>query len=75
MGNRPMEVFIRSWTLIPSKGGKFEVTVNGQLVYSKKAQGRHAEPGEVQAAVRAILLSLYPDAERILDHPELIEED
>jgi hypothetical protein len=25
----------------------FEVTVGGKLVYSKKALGRHAEPGEV----------------------------
>jgi selenoprotein W-related protein len=25
----------------------FEVTVDGRLVFSKKALGRHAEPGEV----------------------------
>jgi selenoprotein W-related protein len=29
--------------LIPSSGGAFEVTVDDELVYSKKATGRHAE--------------------------------
>jgi selenoprotein W-related protein len=33
--------------LIESSGGLFEVTVDGKLVFSKKALGRHAEPGEV----------------------------
>jgi selenoprotein W-related protein len=33
--------------LVESSGGVFEVTVDGQLVFSKKALGRHAEPGEV----------------------------
>lgn len=33
--------------LIPGKGGVFELNVNGQLLYSKKATGRHAEEGEV----------------------------
>jgi hypothetical protein len=31
----------------------FEVTVNGQLVFSKKAIGRHAQPGEVVRLMRA----------------------
>jgi len=34
-------------TLIPSDGGRFEVTVNDRLLYSKLKLGRHAEPGEV----------------------------
>jgi len=38
--------------LVPSDGGKFEVTVDGDLLYSKKRSGRHAEPGEVVEAVR-----------------------
>ena len=29
--------------LIPGSGGVFEVTIDGELVYSKKATGRHAE--------------------------------
>ena len=38
---------IKSLTLIPSSGGRFEVVVDDQLIYSKKATGRHAEPGEI----------------------------
>ena len=33
--------------LIPSGGGRFELVVDGDLVYSKKATGRHANDGEV----------------------------
>ncbi len=33
--------------LIESSGGMFEVQVDGDLVFSKKALGRHAEAGEV----------------------------
>ncbi len=33
--------------LIPSSGGIFDVTVDGKLVFSKKALGRHAKPGEI----------------------------
>jgi selenoprotein W-related protein len=33
--------------LIPSDGGKFEIEVNGRLLYSKLETNRHAEPGEV----------------------------
>jgi selenoprotein W-related protein len=32
---------------VKSSGGVFEVTVDGRLAFSKKALGRHAEPGEV----------------------------
>jgi selenoprotein W-related protein len=38
--------------LVPSSGGAFEVRVDDELVFSKKTLGRHAEPGEVVAAVR-----------------------
>jgi selenoprotein W-related protein len=41
--------------LTPSHGGRFEVTVNGRLIYSKLATGRHAQPGEVEGLVRKIL--------------------
>jgi selenoprotein W-related protein len=34
---------------VKSRGGVFEVTLDGELVYSKKASGRHPEPGEVVA--------------------------
>ena len=39
-------------TLVPSSGGVFEVTVDGSLVYSKKALRRHAQPGEVLELIR-----------------------
>jgi selT/selW/selH-like putative selenoprotein len=40
--------------LIQSSGGLFEVTVDGRLVFSKKASRRHAEPGEVLKAVQQL---------------------
>lgn len=57
---RQIEAFIRSWNMIPSTGGRFEVTVNGELVFSKKALGRHAEPGEVRAAILQKLEQVRP---------------
>jgi selenoprotein W-related protein len=33
--------------LIPSSGGVFEVTVDGNLIFSKKALRRHPQPGEI----------------------------
>jgi len=33
--------------LIPGHGGVFDVTVDGKLIYSKKAVGRFPQPGEV----------------------------
>jgi selenoprotein W-related protein len=38
---------IQSLTLIPSKGGKFEVSVNGNLIFSKLQTQRHAAAGEI----------------------------
>ena len=40
--------------LIQGSGGLFEVTVDGQLVYSKKATGRHAAQGEVRQAIERL---------------------
>jgi selenoprotein W-related protein len=50
-----VEPEIGSVTLVPSDGGRFEVTVNGALLYSKLQTGRHAEPGEVMSLLRAHL--------------------
>jgi len=36
-------------TLTPSEGGRFEVTINDRLIYSKLETHRHVEPGEVTA--------------------------
>lgn len=46
---------IQEFTLIPSRGGVFEVIVDGELVYSKKETGRHTDYQEVGPAVRAVL--------------------
>jgi selenoprotein W-related protein len=38
--------------LISSSGGRFEVSLDGELLYSKAATGRHAQPGEVLTLFR-----------------------
>jgi selenoprotein W-related protein len=52
---------IESLELVPSSGGVFEVTLDGDLVFSKAALGRHAEEGEVAASIRE---RLGPEVER-----------
>jgi len=52
---KDFEPEIDSVRLIPSDGGRFEITVNGTLLYSKLQTGRHAEPGEVIKLLRAHL--------------------
>ena len=34
-------------TLIPGSGGVFDVTVDGKLIFSKKAAGRFPHDGEI----------------------------
>jgi selenoprotein W-related protein len=46
---------IDSLTLIPGPSGIFDVTVNGELIFSKYAEHRHADPGEVLALFRPII--------------------
>ncbi len=41
------EHLIESVALVPSDGGRFEVSVNGKLVFSKLETHRHAEEGEI----------------------------
>lgn len=36
-------------TLTPTGGGRFELSVDGTLVFSKEALGRHLVPGEALA--------------------------
>jgi len=52
---KQFEDTIEAVSLIPSDGGRFEVTVNDRLVYSKLNTGRHAQPGEVLGLVRQAL--------------------
>jgi len=49
---KQFEETVEAISLVPSDGGRFEVTVNGKLVYSKLHTNRHAEPGEVVGLVR-----------------------
>ena len=49
---KAFEQEIESINLFPSEGGRFEVSVNGKLIYSKLETRRHAEPGEVLGLVR-----------------------
>ena len=58
LGNELLKEFeydIENLTLVPSDGGKFEVTVGEKLVYSKLQTHRHAELGEVVGLVRKAL--------------------
>ena len=52
---KEFEPEIESITLVPSDGGRFELTVNERLLYSKLETHRHAEPGEVAELVRKYL--------------------
>jgi selenoprotein W-related protein len=55
MQDKTIEAQIETVEIIPSDGGRFEVMVNGELVYSKMSTGRHANPGEVHQLVKAKL--------------------
>jgi len=44
---------IKNLTLQPSRGGVFEVTVDGALLFSKKSLDRHPEAGEVSKLIDA----------------------
>ena len=52
---------IKDIELVPSSGGRFEVTLDDELIFSKAALKRHAEPGEVAAIVRE---RMGPEIER-----------
>jgi selenoprotein W-related protein len=49
------EHMLEELTLVPSDGGRFEVTVNGQLLFSKLSTHRHSEAGEVLGLVRKLV--------------------
>ena len=44
---------ITELTLVPSRGGVFEVVVDDDLVYSKKQTGRHADLDQLLGRIRA----------------------
>ena len=49
------EAEITSLALLPSDGGRYEVTVNGTLLYSRLQTGEHIEPKDVIKLLRAHL--------------------
>lgn len=42
---------IEGFTLIPSGGGRFEVTIDGDLAFSKLKEGRFPEYEEIQPEI------------------------
>ena len=44
---------IRGLTLVPSGGGAFEVSVNGEKIHSKLQTGQFPEPDAILKKVRA----------------------
>ena len=52
---KEFEHLIEGITLVPSDGGRFEVTVNDRLVYSKLQTNRHAQPGEILGLIRKMV--------------------
>ena len=57
MASKILEAFehkIDNFTLIPSRGGAFEVIVGDNLVYSKKLTGEHTDYDELAPAIKAL---------------------
>ncbi len=50
---KELEPKITSWELIPSGGGRFEVKIDDELVYSKLATGRHVDSNELYELLKA----------------------
>ena len=46
---------IEDITLIPSRGGVFEVIAGDELIYSKKETGEHAEYEDVAKPLRGLI--------------------
>lgn len=52
---KQFEHLIETITLVPSDGGRFEVTVNDRLIYSKLGTKRHVQPGEVVGLINTMV--------------------
>ena len=46
---------LESISLVPSDGARFEVSINGELVFSKLAQKRHPDIKEIRESIKAKL--------------------
>jgi len=52
LGDEVLVSKIESFALVPADAGKYEFAVDGELVFSKKTLGRHAEEGEVRGLLQ-----------------------
>lgn len=52
---KEFETQVTSLELVPSSGGAFEIEVDGNRIFSKKALGRHAAANEIKNLIRAKL--------------------
>lgn len=52
---KEFEPYVSSWELIPADDGRFEVAVDGELVYSKLETGRHTDSSELRPLIKAKL--------------------
>ena len=53
---KEFQPYVSAWELIPSHGGRFEVRVDGELVYSKLETGRHTDSIELRPLIKAKLV-------------------
>ena len=59
-----------SVSLKPGSGGIFEISLNGQLIFSRKEAGRFPEAKEVKQLIRDCI-----DTERDLGHSDRVRDD
>ncbi len=48
---KKLKMQVESLEIIPSMGGVFEVSLNGDLIFSKKESGRFPETSEIMGAL------------------------
>ena len=58
LADKTIEPKINEFTLVVSDGGRFEFSVDEDLIFSKKQLERHAEPGEVISLLREKLAQI-----------------
>lgn len=59
-----------SVSLKPGSGGIFEISLNGQLIFSRKEAGRFPEAKELKQLIRDCI-----DPERDLGHSDRVRDD
>jgi selT/selW/selH-like putative selenoprotein len=48
--------------LVQSRGGRFEVSLDGTPVFQKSRLGRHAKPGEIGQLLAKALTDVIPES-------------